>query len=202
MFTGIIQHKGTVARIQPVGDAKTFWIDAGELAASLRCKDSLAVNGVCLTVEANSGAQVQLTAIHQTLGATNLGDLVQGASVNLETAATLNTFLGGHMVMGHVDGTIEVREVLGRQTGCEVILSLPESLRRYVIDKGSVTLDGVSLTVAELMADAIRIALIPETLERTILSDWRPGQRVNLEVDAIGKYVENFLTRRFGAENS
>ena len=193
MFTGIIQQIGTVERVIPEGDARTFRIDAGTLAGKLSPKDSLAVDGVCLTVESVDGGLVRATAIRQTLAVTTLGDLVPGSRVNLEPAATAQSFLGGHLVQGHVDGVAVVRSVLPRETGREVVLELPAELMRYVIDKGSVALGGVSLTVAEKGERSVRVALIPETLERTVLSGWKEGTRVNVETDPIGKYVENFL---------
>ena len=194
MFTGIIQHIGEVKQITSIGDGRIFKIDAGSIAATLHSKDSLAVNGTCLTVEERTGSLVQMTAIHQTLQMTTLGDLREGSRVNLESAATMASFLGGHLVQGHIDGVATVREVLSRETGCEMVIDFPSALMRYIIDKGSIALDGVSLTVAEKGSDFLRIALIPETMERTILSDWRSGTRINVEVDPIGKYVENFLS--------
>ena len=193
MFTGIIQHLGTIREAVPAGDGRTFAIDAGTLAGTLSPKDSLAVDGTCLTVESVEGGLVRVTAILQTLKMTTLGELSEGSKVNLETAATLNTFLGGHLVQGHVDGVAVVRSVLPRETGREVVLELPAGLMRYVIDKGSVALGGVSLTVAEKGERTVRVALIPETLERTVLFGWKEGTRVNVETDPIGKYVENFL---------
>lgn len=200
MFTGIIQHLGTIREAVPAGDGRAFAIDAGTLAGTLSPKDSLAVDGTCLTVESVDGALVRVTAILQTLKMTTLGELSEGSKVNLETAATLNTFLGGHLVQGHVDGVATVRSVVERETGREVVLDLPPELMRYVIDKGSVALDGTSLTVAEKSGNSIRVALIPETLERTVCSGWKPGTRVNVETDAIGKYVENFLRAKAEGE--
>ena len=199
MFTGIIQQTGSIEQITPTGDGRLFHIDAGPLAERLQPKDSLAVNGTCLTIVSSQGHSVQMVAIHQTLQMTTLGRLEVGSCVNLEPAATLNSFLGGHLVQGHVDGVARVREVLPRETGCEIIVGFPQNLMRYIIDKGSIALDGVSLTVAEKGSDFLRIALIPETLERTILSEWGPGSLINVEVDPIGKYVENFL-QGFSAE--
>lgn len=193
MFTGIIQQVGQIKEVIPQGDGSMFWIDAGAVAPLLKPKESLAVNGTCLTVEECAQNLVRVTAIHQTLQMTTLGNLQQGSRVNLEPAATLSSFLGGHLVQGHVDGIATLREIVPRETGCEMIVNFPAEWMRYVIDKGSIALDGVSLTVAEKGEDFLRIALIPETLERTILSDWAVGTEINVEVDPIGKYVENFM---------
>jgi riboflavin synthase len=193
MFTGIVQAMGTVAHRVDAAGARTFWVQCPTLAPHLDIGDSLAVNGCCLTVEENSGEQVRLTAVAETLAKTNVGLLAEGSRVNLEPAARLDSFLGGHLVSGHVDGPAYVVSVQQLGTGAEYCLRLPQALLKYVISKGSVTLDGCSLTVAEIEGDVIKVCLIPETLTKTILGSWAAGDQVNLEVDLIGKYVENFF---------
>ena len=198
MFTGIIQRLGRIHKIDETQDARTFWIDPqndAEFSQQLHIGDSLATNGVCLTVESNQNSKLQVTAIRQTLSITNLGLLEVGSLVNLETAATINTALGGHMVAGHVDQMAIVKSIHPQGVGQEIWLEVPSEFMKYLILKGSVTLDGVSLTIAEILENTFKIALIPETLEKTILSTWAIGQKVNFEVDPIGKYIENYLSR-------
>jgi riboflavin synthase len=198
MFTGIIQRLGRIHKIDETQDARTFWIEPqndADFSQQLHIGDSLATNGVCLTVESNQNSKLQVTAIRQTLSITNLGLLEVGNLVNLETAATINTALGGHMVAGHVDQMAIVKSIHPQGVGQEIWLDIPLEFMKYLILKGSVTLDGVSLTIADISENAIKIALIPETLEKTILSTWKIGQKVNFEVDPIGKYIENYLSR-------
>lgn len=193
MFTGIVQAKGLVQKIEDGGEARRLWILAPELGRLLKVGDSLAVNGCCLTVECGEGDVVQLTAIRETLAKTNLGELQEKSEINLEVAARLDTFLGGHLVSGHVDALALVSQIDVLATGKEIKLDVPAEFLKYIISKGSVTLDGCSLTVAELKEQTIKVCLIPETLNKTILDQWQVGTAVNLEVDLIGKYVEKFF---------
>jgi riboflavin synthase len=155
--------------------------------------DSIANNGVCLTIEECTADLAYFTMIRQTVETTSFSRTKVGSCVNLEQACRPDTLMGGHLVMGHVDGTVTVKEHILRETGMEIVLSVPEEFRRYIIQKGSVCLDGISLTVAEKQAETIRVALIPETLAKTNVLEWHVGEPVNLEVDMIGKYVENFM---------
>lgn len=189
MFTGIIQELGRVKGVYPEGDAIRFVIDTKGYAQESKEGDSLAVNGACMTIVKNSDGVVDFMTISESLKLTNLGHLAEGSLVNLELAATLNTVMGGHLVSGHVDTLAQVVEVIPRETGCEIWLSFPEVYARFIITKGSVTLDGVSLTVAEIVNDRLRVALIPETLERTIVGEWVVGSQVNLEIDQIARHV-------------
>lgn len=193
MFTGIVQAKGLVQELEDKGGARCLQILAPELGRLLKIGDSLSTNGCCLTVEKGEGDSVQLTAIRETLAKTNLGLLQVGSQVNLEVAARLDTFLGGHLVSGHVDAQAVVCHIDVLPTGKEIQLELPRDQMKYVISKGSVTLDGCSLTVAEIVDNRIKVCLIPETLTKTILGEWQVGTQVNLEVDLIGKYVEKFF---------
>ena len=193
MFTGIIQARGKIQKIEELENGRKFFVHTPELASKLELGDSLACNGTCLTVETKVGEVVELTAISQTLKLTLLGGLKEGDDINLETAATLQTALGGHLVSGHVDGIAKVVERTSPGTGAEVWLEIPEDLANYTISKGSIGLDGISLTIAEKLDNRIKIALIPETLERTSAGDWQTGVGVHVEVDQMAKYVENFM---------
>lgn len=193
MFTGIIQAQGAILNLETRGDAVRMRVRASGFFSSSKIGDSIANNGVCLTIEERSADEATFTLIRQTVETTSFRRAVAGAHVNLEQACKPDSLMGGHYVMGHVDGTVTVRELLSRETGMEIVLEVPEEFRRYIIQKGSVALDGISLTVAEKTAETIRVALIPETLTKTNVLEWNIGDPVNLEVDMIGKYVENFL---------
>jgi riboflavin synthase len=193
VFTGIIQEQGFVATIEQIGDARRFEVRCKGYFSGLGVGASVAHNGVCLTLERHTDDCGWVTAIAETLQKTNLGQLKVGNKVNLELPCTADSFLGGHLVQGHVDSMSEVLEVVNRETGCEFWLKLDESVARFFVYKGSVTLDGVSLTVAELEKDRFKVAIIPETLHKTNLSDWQPRTKVNVEVDVIGRYVERLL---------
>lgn len=193
MFTGIIQSQGVILNLETRGDAVRMQVRAPGFFAGVKVGDSIANNGVCLTIEEHTLDEAFFTLIQQTVATTSFRRATVGAHVNLEQACKPDSLMGGHYVMGHVDGTVTVREHVKRETGMEIVLEVPPEFRRYIIQKGSVTLDGISLTVAEKTTDTIRVALIPETLAKTNVLEWKIGDPVNLEVDMIGKYVENFL---------
>ena len=193
MFTGIVEELGTVAAVEDLGDAALLRVTGPLVAADARPGDSIAVNGVCLTVVSVDGDAFTADVMKETLDRSALGALAEGDPVNLERAATLDSRLGGHLVQGHVDG---VGTVLGRQPAehWEVVtVGLPPGLGRYVVEKGSITVDGVSLTVAAIDGDEIAVSLIPTTLALTTLGRKGPGAPVNLEVDVIAKYVEKMV---------
>ena len=193
MFTGIVEERGEV---REAGEGSLV-IDAGHTATDAEIGDSVAVNGVCLTVVARGSGTLRFDVSTETRTRSSLGALSVGDAVNLERPISLSARLGGHMVQGHVDGVGEIRAVERSADGGAVIrVSVPEGLRRYVVEKGSITLDGVSLTVAGLDPEGISIALIPHTLAVTTLGLVGPGDRVNLEVDVIAKYVERALEGR------
>lgn len=204
MFTGIVQELGTIRNRQSAGagDALRFSIDAPRLAPGLAIGDSVCCDGVCLTVETLYTGGFTACAIPETLSKTTLGTWVIGDAVNLEAALTASTPLGGHFVLGHVDGTCEVTDVreLG-ESGREVEVRLPDEFKAYCVYKGSICLSGVSLTIAAADADRayVRVALIPHTVEVTTLKRAVPGARLNFEVDIIAKHVERQLAARFGA---
>jgi riboflavin synthase len=191
MFTGIVEEVGRVSRVSPrlVVECTKVGEDSGPGA-------SIAVNGVCLTVvDRAEDLALSFDLSEETLGRSALGSLRAGAPVNLERAVTLATRLGGHLVQGHVDGVGRVEDVRDAGGGRDVVLSLPDGLDRYLVEKGSVTVDGVSLTATDVDGGRFRVALVPFTLEATTLGGVRPGDPVNLEMDVIAKYVEA-LTRR------
>jgi riboflavin synthase len=199
MFTGLILERGRLISDPVPSGQGGVWLAVGmspELAERLGIGDSIAVSGVCLTVVEKEPGQVLVELSPETLARTNLGELREGYEVNLEPALRMGDPLGGHMVQGHVDATAEV---VGRRdlTDHRVLaFSIPPDLAPFLVEKGSVTVDGVSLTVSALLADRFEVALIPHTLERTTLSRRVPGDRVNLEVDVLGKYVHRMLAAR------
>lgn len=192
MFTGLITHEGTFRGFR-LGK-QTLAIEAAEAAARLSPGDSLAVNGVCLTLTRKSGARLEFDASRETLEKSTLGGLRNGARLNLELPATPTSFLGGHLVTGHVDGVGRVIAVAERRPGRRLIVGYPPELAPWFAPQGSVAVDGVSLTVADLGPASFDVELIPATLRSTNLEALRPGDAVNLECDIVGKYVYNFLT--------
>lgn len=199
MFTGIVEELGELVGREDLADAARLVIQGPTVTSDARHGDSIAVNGVCLTVvEVQPGGRFSADVMRETLERSSLGSLQVGSPVNLERAAALNSRLGGHIVQGHVDGT---GQVLARTPGqhWEVVrIGLPASLARYVVEKGSITVDGTSLTVSGLGADPddfFEVSLIPTTLELTTLGRAPVGTVVNLEVDVIAKYVERLVTK-------
>ena len=194
MFTGIIEELGYVVRLDDQGDAVRLTVRGKHVTSDAASGDSVSVNGCCLTVAERDGETFTADVMRETLDKTALGALAPGARVNLERAVTASTRLGGHIVQGHVDGT----GVIVARTPSEhwevLEVTLPEALARYLVDKGSVTVDGISLTVVTVDAATFTVSLIPETLARTTLGLKQPGDPVNLEVDVIAKYVERLLT--------
>jgi riboflavin synthase len=196
MFTGIVREIGTVAEISAGGDGARLRIETG-FAAELREGDSVSVEGVCLTAAQVAGDGFAADVMNQTLGLTTLGGLEAGSRVNLEPALRAGEPLGGHLVQGHVDGVGEVRSVAEDGFARRVGVAAPAELARYLVEHGSVTVAGVSLTVAGLGDDgSFDVSLIPETLERTTLGGLGEGDRVNLEMDVLARYVERLLAFR------
>lgn len=196
MFTGIVEELGVVEGLEEQADAVRLTVRGPHVVTDARLGDSISVNGCCLTVAERDGETFTADVMRETLDKTSLGGLEPGSRVNLERAVTPTSRLGGHIVQGHVDGT---GEVLGRTPSEHwdlVEVSLPAELARYLVDKGSVTVDGISLTVVEVRGSSFTVSLIPETLARTTLGFRQPGERVNLEVDVIAKYVERLLEAR------
>ncbi|HYZ29829.1 MAG TPA: riboflavin synthase [Thermoleophilaceae bacterium] len=183
MFTGIVEQMGEVQKAGPRLAVST------PLAAELERGDSIAVNGVCLTAVVISGDRFEADVMEETLVRSSLGRLRQGDRVNLELALRVGDRLGGHFVQGHVDSTGRVETIDQREHSCVVRIGAPPELLRYVVEKGSIAVDGVSLTVVEVDAKGFTISLIPETLERTTLGSVVEGDPVNLEVDMLAKYA-------------
>jgi riboflavin synthase, alpha subunit len=202
MFTGIVEELGTVVDVVPVGsdarDAVRLTVHGPEVTSDASPGDSIAVNGVCLTVTELGDGRFGADVMKETLDRSNLGDLTVGSRVNLERAAKVSSRLGGHIVQGHVDGTGVVTERVPGTDWETVTFSIPPHLARYVVEKGSVAVDGVSLTVAACTDSSLTVSLIPTTLRETTLGTARVGTRVNLEVDIVAKYVERLLGERVG----
>jgi riboflavin synthase len=193
MFTGIVEELGVVEGLEEQTDAIRLTVRGPHVVTDARLGDSISVNGCCLTVAERDGETFTADVMRETLDKTSLGALEPGSKVNLERAVTATTRLGGHIVQGHVDGTGEVLSRTPSEHWELVELSLPDALARYLVDKGSITVDGISLTVVEVRDGSFTVSLIPETLARTTLGFKQPGERVNLEVDVIAKYVERLL---------
>ena len=193
MFTGIVEELGTVEAVEEQEDALRLSIRAGTVLEGTGLGDSISVNGCCLTVAATADGVWTADVMQETLDKTSLAGAVPGDRVNLERAVTADTRLGGHIVQGHVDGVGEVRRREPSEHWEVVEISLPDGLGRYLVDKGSITVDGVSLTVVEAGDDSFTVSLIPETLARTTLGFRQAGDRVNLEADVLAKHVEKLL---------
>ena len=197
MFTGIVEAIGHVARVAPLEGGRRLRITA-PFADALRVDESVAVNGACLTVVAQDAEAFEAVTIEETLAKTSLGDLREGDGVNLEREMRLGDRLDGHLVQGHVDATGTVASVEALADSHLVRVRYPEAFASYLIPVGSVALDGISLTVARLDDEALTVAVIPHTWAQTTVRDWRPGRRVNLEFDLVGKYVVRALARGIG----
>ena len=201
MFTGLVEDVGTVEAVERGGEGARLRI-ASRLGADLALGDSIAVNGCCLTATAADANGFEAEAMNQTLEATALSEIDQGSRVNLELAMKAGDRLGGHIVQGHVDGVGTVVSTEEDGFARRVRVELPQELLRYVVDKGSITLNGVSLTVADLGDSWAEVSLIPETLERTNLGEAGPGSKLNVECDIVAKYVERLVAPFAGKEQA
>jgi riboflavin synthase len=195
VFTGIVRELGVVVEAEDVGGGRSLVVRAPATAGLTQVGDSVAVNGCCLTATLLEGGAISFHAVPETIARTTLGSIEAMNAVNVEAAVRAGEPLGGHYVQGHVDAVGSVQSVEAEGEGLRVFVEAPDGMLRYCVEKGSVTVDGVSLTVAELSEDAFAVALVPHTLEATTLSDLRPGQAVNLEADVLAKYVERLLVR-------
>jgi riboflavin synthase len=197
MFTGLIAELGRIIAIEKGESSAVFTIAAPGLISQIALGDSVAVNGVCLTATSISGETFTADVMVQTLTVTSLAQLAVGSPVNLELAALLNTRMGGHMVQGHVDGVATVVALTAGEKWAQFDITVPEKLAKYIVNQGSICLDGVSLTVGEIndANNVVTVWLIPETLERTNLSTLKPGTLINVEVDVLAKYVERLLAK-------
>ncbi|MGI8536556.1 MAG: riboflavin synthase [Mycobacteriales bacterium] len=193
MFTGIVEELGEVVAVEDLGRSARLTVRGALVTADAGHGDSIAVNGVCLTVVSSEGGHFTADVMAETLRCSCLGALAAGSPVNLERAVRASDRLGGHVVLGHVDGTAELLELRSDQHWTVVRVALPDGLGRYVVEKGSITVDGVSLTVSAVGPDWFEISLVPTTLGLTTLGSKRAGDPVNLEVDILAKHVEKLL---------
>jgi riboflavin synthase len=197
MFTGLIGELGLISAIEKGESSAVFTINAPQLISEISVGESVAVNGVCLTATAISGTTFTADVMIQTLSLTSLGQLSVASTVNLELAAQLNSRLGGHMVQGHVDGVAKVVGLTPGDKWAQFDITVPAHLAKYIVNQGSICLDGVSLTVGSIddSSNVVTVWLIPETLENTNLSTKGAGDLVNVEVDVLAKYVERLLAK-------
>jgi riboflavin synthase len=196
MFTGIIEAVGALRAINTSGDGARVIIDTGVLDLSdVKLGDSIATNGICLTVVAVDNSSFSADVSSETLTRTGLAHYQTGGSVNLEKAMLPTTRFGGHMVSGHVDAVSEITRIEHKGNSIDYWLTMPAELAPYIAEKGSITIDGTSLTVNSLTAEHFRLTIVPHTTKQTIISKYQVGTKVNLEVDLIARYIERLLTK-------
>ncbi|MDO5308973.1 MAG: riboflavin synthase [Planctomycetia bacterium] len=194
MFSGIVESLGTVAKIVRDGEVYTFEIETPALAQEVNVSDSVAINGVCLTVVSKSATTLSFQAVPETLSRTNLGELSEGSPVNLERALAVNARLGGHFVSGHVDGQATLESIVDHNGECaDYYFRIDKSLAKNMASKGSVAVDGVSLTLVRCEPELFSVALIPFTLAATTLGHKKIGDKVNIETDILSKYVQRLM---------
>ena len=198
MFTGIVEHVGTVVAVTPRGKVVQLTIDCGPIVEGARLGDSIAINGTDLTVTTMAGTSLRFEMVQETASITNLGVLRPGSRVNLERALRADGRYDGHIVQGHVDGTGAIHEWRRQQEDVRLFVSCTPALASGMVPKGSITIDGVSLTLVDVGSDVFSVALIPYTLSHTTLGERRVGDLVNLEIDLLGKYVCKYLQQIFG----
>lgn len=196
MFTGIVEEMGTIVGVENGGGRRLIAIEAPRIAAELAVGDSIAVNGVCLTIISIRSGDFEVEAVIETLERSNLGLLARGDQVNLERPLAAGGRLDGHIVQGHVDGIGVVRSIDVEGASRRLWVDAPASLHRYLVEKGSVSVDGVSLTISGIDESGFEVVLIPHTLDATLFGTRRVGDGVNLEVDVLAKYVERLLEAR------
>lgn len=196
MFSGIVEETGTIAALEHRSGGTTLTIQAQQVLSDLHIGDSLAVNGVCLTIVHHTATTCTVELAPETLRCTALGHIQQGDTVNLERSLQANGRIGGHFVQGHIDSTAEVVALRPDGEGVMTTFRAPQELMRYIVPKGYIALDGMSLTVVETGPDWFTISFIPHTRAVTVVHSYVPGRLVNLEVDVLGKYVEKLLAQR------
>lgn len=196
MFTGIIKELGEIIKIEEKNKIKTFVVKASVVIDNKKIGDSIAVNGACMTITKIDKNSFQFDTIQESLEKTNLADLKPGDIVNLEPALALNQGLDGHLVQGHIDTTAEVNEVIKNGDNTEISIKIPKEIKKYLAFKGSITINGVSLTISRLEESIFKISLIPHTLEQTNLKQLNKGSKVNLEIDLIARYLESLLEEK------
>jgi riboflavin synthase len=197
LFTGLIQEKGIVKQFVK-GEVSALTVSSTRVASEVAEGDSVSVSGVCLTVKASplTGRELTFDAVRETIERSTLGDLKPGDAVNLETALRAGQMMGGHIVQGHVDGIATIARILAQADSRVFRFACDAGMLKYIVEKGSVAVDGISLTVASCDSTGFEVAVIPHTLDHTTLVDRRVGDKVNVETDILGKYVEKFLGNR------
>lgn len=193
MFTGIIEEQGKIKSIAKGSSSAVLTIEASKVLEDVHIGDSIAVNGVCLTCTSFNGTQFTADVMHETLDRSSLGQLKHGSSVNLERAMAANGRFGGHIVAGHIDGVGRVTNIKNDDNAIWYTIEASPDIMRYIVEKGSIAIDGISLTVATVSSDSFQVSIIPHTASETTLSLRKPGDIVNLENDVIGKYVEKLI---------
>lgn len=196
MFTGIIEDKGKVIRVEYRGQAKRLTLEMPRDLTEIQRGDSININGVCLTVVEQKGQAIRVDLSPETLQRITLAEMNEGEEVNLERALKLSDRLGGHIVTGHIDGIGVITDKRKEKDFLSLRIRIPQSVSRYVVQKGSIAIDGISLTVNECQGEEIQITLIPYTIKKTTLVDKKVGDRVNIEADILGKYVEKMVNQR------
>lgn len=202
MFTGLIKDIGTIKSIKPNAEGKEFVIETTKLSEQIAIDDSIATNGVCLTATQIQGQTFKVQAVHVTLEKTNLGKLKVGDKVNLELALRAMDRLGGHFVQGHVNSTGKVTSIKPLGKNYEISFKAPKDLFKYMIPEGSIAIDGISLTISKVTKNEFSVSIIPHTYENTIIHTKKIGDSINIEVDMMAKYLENFLNFRSNSDNS
>ncbi len=193
MFTGIIEEQGKIKSIAKGSSSAVLTIEASKVLEDVHIGDSIAVNGVCLTCTSFTSSQFTADVMHETLDRSSLGQLMPGSAVNLERAMAANGRFGGHIVAGHIDGVGHITNIRNDDNAIWYTIEAPKDIMRYIVEKGSITIDGISLTVATVTSDSFQVSIIPHTSSETTLSLRKPGDIVNLENDVIGKYVEKLI---------
>jgi riboflavin synthase len=196
MFTGMIEEKRKVLRVEHRGQSKRLTLEIPRDLTEIQLGDSINLNGVCLTVVEQKGQTIGVDLSLETLQRTTFSEVKEGEKVNFESALKLSDRLGGHIVTGHIDGIGVITDKRKERDFLNLRIRVPQSVSRYVVEKGSIAIDGISLTVNECQGEEIRITLIPYTIEKTTLIDKRVGERVNVEADILGKYVEKMVNQR------
>lgn len=196
MFTGIVEQIGSVEKITTIGENKNFVFSFNN-PINLKIGDSIAINGVCLTLTAIEANQFSVTAVLETLQLTNLSLLKLGEKINLETALIANRSMGGHYVQGHVDGMAEITEIIKTNDSWKCTFSCSVKLAKYIVKKGFITIDGMSLTIVSSLEQSFSVVFIPHTIANTIVQFYQPHTFVNIEVDIMAKYIEKYLDARY-----
>lgn len=194
MFTGIIEETGRILRVQRGAKSAALTIQGEKILTDLHLGDSIAVNGVCLTATSRTAAEFTADVMHETLNRSSLGALRSGSRVNLERAMPADGRFGGHIVTGHIDGTGIIRSIENDGVAVWYTISAPDGIMRYIVEKGSVAIDGISLTVARVSGGCFSVSVIPHTISNTVLPEKKAGGIVNLENDIIGKYIEKLMS--------